>query len=41
MEWSERPRKEKETDIDEQFDWQMTHGTYQMREDPGDRRRSD
>lgn len=32
---------EKGADIDEHFDWHMTHGTYQMREDPGDGRRSD
>lgn len=32
---------EKEADIDEHFDWHMAHGTYQMREDPGDRGRSD
>lgn len=33
--------QEKEADIDERFDWHMAHGTYQMREDPGDGRRSD
>lgn len=33
--------QEKGADIDEHFDWHMTHGTYQMREDPGDGRRSD
>lgn len=33
--------KKKKADIDEQFDWHTTRGTYQMREDPGDGRRSD
>lgn len=33
--------KKKEADIDEQFDWHMTHGTYQMRAGPRDKRRSD
>lgn len=33
--------QEKGADIDEHFDWHMTHGTCQMREDPRDGRRSD
>lgn len=33
--------QEKQADIDERFDWHAAHGTDQMREDPGDRRRSD
>lgn len=31
----------KEADIDEHFDRHMSHGTYQMRIDPGDEWRSD